>query len=418
MLQFLQAVVPHMLSAAGSGTTTSLEVGNGFDIDQISKLKDACGVRNAKQIPPIWAVIQKSKGKTFDPYQAHLTEVMDSRCRMKHIRKDRSIFLGAKFFDNLVALRFNPGGAVAQYLSISRGILMLACRSLNAVEAEYQSDYKELASHTSNTRSLKELLKGNQGKVVLPAPDYMQLKLNIRTYCALLWALFGDHCNYYKELYKIHRILDREECFMIQSAYTPEICMRITWAIECSFFGRNPISTNFAPGKHYKFSVSCLESITGAVWNALSIMWATFPKEWMSTVPPAPHPTPQNWANPIPTGPPPAQWPAPAPAPAPAPGGPVKEPTPPREDIRHPKIKALMDPYLRKYNNQINLIGILNVSGKCMTDLPTLDKYCTPTGMSYICWNSVLGKCYCNKQCTYPRGHIVKGDMTDGLQMP
>ncbi len=72
-----------------------------------------------------------------------------------------------------------------------------------------------------------------------------------------------------------------------------------------------------------------------------------------------------------------------------------------------------MDPYLHKYNNQINLIGILNASGKRMTDLPSLDKYCTPTGMSYICWNSVLGKCYCNKWCTYARGHIVKGDMTD-----
>ena len=94
MLQFLQAVVPHMLSAAGSGTTTSLEVGNGFDIDQISKLKDACGVRNAKQIPPIWAVIQKSKGKMFDTYQAHLTKAMDLWCRMKHIKRTGPFSLG------------------------------------------------------------------------------------------------------------------------------------------------------------------------------------------------------------------------------------------------------------------------------------------------------------------------------------
>ncbi len=65
---------------------------------------------------------------------------MDSWCRMKHIKKDRSIFLGAKFFDDLVALWFNPGGPVAQYLLISRGISMLACRLLNAVEAEYQRD--------------------------------------------------------------------------------------------------------------------------------------------------------------------------------------------------------------------------------------------------------------------------------------
>jgi hypothetical protein len=72
-----------------------------------------------------------------------------------------------------------------------------------------------------------------------------------------------------------------------------------------------------------------------------------------------------------------------------------------------------MDPYLRKYNNQIDLIRILNASGKRMMDLPTLDKYCTPTGTSYICWNSVLSKAYCNKRCTYARGHIIKGNMTD-----
>jgi hypothetical protein len=56
----------------------------------------------------------------------------------------------------------------------------------------------------------------------------MQLKLNIGTFCALLWALFGDQCNYYKELVKIHRVLDREECFTIRDAYTKEICARIT----------------------------------------------------------------------------------------------------------------------------------------------------------------------------------------------
>jgi hypothetical protein len=86
---------------------------------------------------------------------------MDLQCRMNHIEKGRSIFLEAKFFDELVALRFNPEGAVAQYLSISRGILMLACHLLSAVKAEYQRDYKEAASHTSNTRSIKELLMGN-----------------------------------------------------------------------------------------------------------------------------------------------------------------------------------------------------------------------------------------------------------------
>jgi hypothetical protein len=104
-------------------------------------------------------------------------------------------------------LRFDPGRPVAQYESAARGISMLACRSLTAVEAEYQWGYEEASEQTKTTRKLEDLLK-DKGKTVVPAPDYMQLKLNICTFCALLWALFGDHCNYYKELVKIHRILD------------------------------------------------------------------------------------------------------------------------------------------------------------------------------------------------------------------
>jgi hypothetical protein len=52
----------------------------------------------------------------------------------------------------------------------------------------------------------------------------MELKLNIGSYCGLLWSLFRDHCNYYKELLKLYRILDWEECFTIQEAYTKEVC--------------------------------------------------------------------------------------------------------------------------------------------------------------------------------------------------
>ena len=110
-------------------------------------------------------------------------------------------------------------------------MFMLACRSLTAVEAEQCREYKEAAENTKHTRSIDDLLKQNRGKPVTPAANYMDLKLNIGTYCGLLWALFGDHCDYYKELLKIYCILDREECFTIRNAYTKEVCARITWAI-------------------------------------------------------------------------------------------------------------------------------------------------------------------------------------------
>ena len=128
---------------------------------------------------------------------------------------------------------------MVQYQSVARGMSMLACRSLTAVEAECHRDYKEAAANTRHTRSINDLLKGNCKKTVAPAGSYMELKLNMGTYCGLLWSIYGDHCDYYKELLK-YRILDWEECFTIREAYTKEVCARITWAViddGRSFFG-------------------------------------------------------------------------------------------------------------------------------------------------------------------------------------
>jgi hypothetical protein len=334
---------------------------------------------------------------------------------LRHIERDKSIYLTAKFFDDLVALRFNPEGPVAQYESAARGVSILACHLLMAVKAEYQRGYEEASEQTKTTRKLEDLLK-DKGKTVAPAPNYMQLKLNIGTFCALLWALFGEHCDYYKELVKIHCILDREECFTIGDAYTKEVCARITWAIiddSRSFFGRNPVASDFAPGLTFQFSVSCLDSITDAVQNALPVQWATFPRQWMTPVVqgiPVTTRQGQRGQTPIPTVPPPIGWLANPPQQQGQQGAQRKSPP---EDIRHPKIQALMDPYLTKYNNYINLSAILTAANKRMADLPSLPNYCTPSGTSVICWNSVLGRCFRGQKCKYFKGHVCKGDITE-----
>jgi hypothetical protein len=60
-------------------------------------------------------------------------------------------------------------------------------------------------------------------------------------------------------------------------------------------------------------------------------------------------------------------------------------PSTPKEDTQHPNIKLLMDPYLKQYNNFLNLLEILTLSGKWMTDLPSLSQYCHPTGQPFLC---------------------------------
>jgi hypothetical protein len=228
MMQFSNAIAPQVAAATGTGGKTTLATGRGFNQDQIAKLKDVCGIPNPQHIPAIWSVIQATKGKSVNSYRAHLAKSIDAWCCLHHINCDKFLFLEAKFFEDLVALRFNPGGPVAQFHSAARGMSMLACRSLMAAKAWYCREYKEAAANTMHTQSLDELLKRNCGRTVAPASSYMDLKLNIGTYCGLLWLLFGDHCDYYKELLKIYQILDQEECFTIRNAYMKEVCARIT----------------------------------------------------------------------------------------------------------------------------------------------------------------------------------------------
>jgi hypothetical protein len=69
MMHFTQAIAPYAQAGTGlSGTAGALETGKGFDRDQIAKLKDACGVQQAKDIPNIWYTIQSTKGKAYDAY--------------------------------------------------------------------------------------------------------------------------------------------------------------------------------------------------------------------------------------------------------------------------------------------------------------------------------------------------------------
>ena len=74
-----------------------------------------------------------------------------------------------------------------------------------------------------------------------------------------------------------------------------------------------------------------------------------------------------------------------------------------------------MDPYLKRYNNYVNIPEILTASGKHMSDLPTLPKYCHPTSQSFLCWNSVLGRCFCRPWRRFARGHIKKGESTEAF---
>ena len=89
------------------------------------------------------------------------------------------------------------------------------------------------------------------------------------------------------------------------------------------------------------------------------------------------------------------------------------------KDKRHPKIKTMMQKYLKHTHGQVHLGEILEAAGNTQSDLPTLPKYVHPTGRLFLCRASVLGKCGF-RNCRFHKegGHPPPGDITDDFVDP
>ena len=48
---------------------------------------------------------------------------------------------------------------------------------------------------------------------------------------ALLWVLFGDRCDYFINLNKIHAVMDLPKVQQLHQKFSAKICRRISWAI-------------------------------------------------------------------------------------------------------------------------------------------------------------------------------------------
>jgi hypothetical protein len=123
----------------------------------------------------------------------------------------------------ILELRFNPGEGIAYVQSAAKGLSMLCCRSQPNNKTEEIKEREIALNATNNTRLFDEYLKYVKGATRQPANNFWDLKQNISTYMALLWVLFGDRCDYYHNIYKIHAIMDLPEVQQLCSKFTPEI---------------------------------------------------------------------------------------------------------------------------------------------------------------------------------------------------
>ena len=79
-------------------------------------------------------------------------------------------------------------------------------------------------------------------------------------------------------------------------------------------------------------------------------------------------------------------------------------------DERHPKIAAVMEPLLTKYQGRCSVSNILTSGNKRFDSLPRLDAY-----PGCVCWLHSIATCPYGPQCSFAAGHMKKGEITDTL---
>jgi hypothetical protein len=110
----------------------------------------------------------------------------------------------------IVKLQFK-GKGVAHLSSASKGLSILTCRVRTTQETEHVCKQEQALSVTETMHLLDNLLKLPKGTTWAPADNFWELKMNVSTFMALVWVLFGLQCDYYKNLQQIYKMLELKE---------------------------------------------------------------------------------------------------------------------------------------------------------------------------------------------------------------
>ena len=146
---------------------------------------------------------------------------------------NKGIFFSKLALDNIVNLRFNPGGGAAYFETAEKGISILLCQSRTGDEKKKTRQHKLTKEISTNNRTLSKALTLFRKDGPRAPPDtYQDLKANVGTFCAFLWALFGDTpCEYYRKCFELHTCLDSVTVSEKWQFFTPLLCRQISWAI-------------------------------------------------------------------------------------------------------------------------------------------------------------------------------------------
>jgi len=205
----VQALAPTIAGAArqGGGTKDDHEVeGHLYSKNNIAALKGYCGVVSPADIPPIWDAIQQTK--ELASHRHNIRTCMQKWSKQKGLDIDKAPFFTESSIKDIVGLNFNPGEAVPMFSSAQLGISILICRPKTAQEVKKNKDYEDARHETTHIAQFNEVRRRQKTQPSPPPDTYHKLHYSINTFCALLWTLFSEECDYYEGMLEIAETLD------------------------------------------------------------------------------------------------------------------------------------------------------------------------------------------------------------------
>ena len=252
-----------------------------YSENNVAALKGYCGVVNPNEIPTIWDSFQQTKEMASHRHNIRTQMSKWSKETGKDI--DKAPFFTEQTIKDTVSLNFNPGEAVPTFTSAQRGISILTCRPKSAHKIETIKDFEEARRATVHTAQFNEVRRRQKAPPSPPPDNYFELRLSVNTFCALVWSLFGNECDYYKGLLEVAETLDQQEVHIIRESFTADVCRRITWAILTdgrSFFNTVLVEAQFRGTERLKWPTSLIHKIADDVRFAKAIDRPMYPAEW------------------------------------------------------------------------------------------------------------------------------------------
>jgi len=421
------------------GTTQTGDGSKDYDKYQKAIIQGFSHSPTLAGVQPIWELF--SQTKNIDTHRLHLREAMQKWAAKWGVTITRGIHLPKIAIEDIVHLRFNPGGSVAYYASADKGISLLLCRNRPGEDRE-SARLRELAEEQSGANiTLAEALSIRRNAPQPPPDNYIELKTCIGTFCAMLWALFGDHCEYLRKLHEIYTCLDSDRVTECWANFTPSLCRQIAWAIiddGREYFSQTMLPDRFLglPGGYITFPRSSLEELIRPIMRQSPIISATFPSQWLTRteITASSVAATSTWR-------PQTASAAPATVPlatvvaatrthttgsnnstttrltsaAASTTSSLTAASTQQRGIRqtnvHPTIKALLEPFILRHG-QLQLTRIMMVAGVTWPEMPKIERL-VENGTNNLCYNYVLGKCT-SRYCTKRRaGHIT--EVPDGF---